>query len=121
MKIVKPQDYAKRTGCLPRAGGGGEGGGSGQGFTTSEAYTFLLGPAGILGGTLSGWRQVDLVGGSGPTPPSHGGPGACWGGYPVLPSRGRQGLPPHHGCAQLGQGPRGELPWVGGVPTHRLP
>ena len=92
VKIVKPQDYAKSPGLPPCArggrGAGGKlvGGGSGQGFTTSEAprprgpgsqapAPFSLPLAGILGGSLPGWRQkVDPVGGSGPTPPSHRGP-----------------------------------------------
>ena len=114
VKIEKPQDYAKSTGCHPARGRGGgrrAGGGSGQGFTTSEACTFLP-PACWGPGRNSPEREA-------------GGPGGRVRLHPTLPQRlgdwggGVSATLPPPSCAPGWARGRGELPRVSGVLTHR--
>lgn len=76
-----------------------------------------LRPAGVPGGTLPNGRQVDPVGGSGSTPPSHR--GRETGGVQRSPAGGVSATLPPPSCAPGGARGPGELPRVGGVLTHR--
>lgn len=128
VKIAKPQDYAKSPGLPPctRAGGKEGGWGAGQARVSpprrprqapAPSSFPLARPESWEELSQAGGKKVDSVGGPGPTPPSHKGPGEC----PARPIKaGWAVVPPHLGAVLSRAGGRGTLPSISGVLTHRL-